>query len=420
MEHKIIDDLKEGYLLMEEIKKKIGKDKSVKDYLNNKTYPGVVKNEEEAQQIGKEWKLRDLLNERILVEEKIKPKMNYEERQFYKGFKEVEESKEEHSEKSKLIWDKDLKNYAEEEKEWIINKLIPAKSIIILSGKRGTMKTFISLNIGYSIASGTNFLKNFPTRKGGVIYLDKENGIAIMKRRTEMIKKGMELEDNDLKIGFICFSQIKVDKTKGIGEIEEFIKEHKPLLLIIDTYRRSISFDENDAGAVSELFVDTLRPLAEKYDLSILLIHHNRKGGSGESTDEMDEIRGSSDLANYADIIFKTERRGNTLVLKQLKNRNAPEEKPIQINLDSDEENFIKFNYGGEYEKQSKADKCVEIISIWLAEKQITQFKTGDAKEIAFKNGIKESSFKNALQIMCDIGEIENVGFGMYKTRKND
>ena len=52
----------------------------------------------------------------------------------------------------------------------------------------------------------------------------------------------------------------------------------------------------------------------------------------------MDEIRGSSDLANYADIILKTERKEGNLVLKQLKCRNAKEQEPIRIITEIDEE----------------------------------------------------------------------------------
>jgi len=321
----------------------------------------------------------------------------------------------EHKNKIEVLWDKDLQSYEEEVKDWIIDKLIPSRSVCVLTGKRGTMKTFIALLMSYSIASGREFLEHFHTQKGGVIYLDKENGIPIMKERTKMIKKGLGLEDS-LQVGFICFSQLKIDKNTDVWKIEELIEEHQPKLLIIDTYRRGISFDENDAGAVSHLFVDILRPLVEKHNISILLIHHNRKG-TGEVPDEMDEIRGSSDLANYADIILKMERpRGTELILKQLKNRNAPEEQPIVIDSYF-EDDSIRLNYKGEYIKRNQAEKCAEILTIWFAEKNITNFSTKDAREIAFKQGIRETNLKNALIILQDNGIISKIIKGKYKVR---
>jgi RecA-family ATPase len=353
--------------------------------------------------------------------EKYGLKEDYEEQKRQRELKILEkhfggELKTAPKEKIKIIWDSELKDWEEEEKEWIIDKLIPSRSVCVFTGKRGTLKTFMALMMGYSVASGNDFLGHFPTRKGGVIYLDKENGIPIMKKRTAMIKKGMEIDENPLKIGFICFSQLKIDKNSDIAQIEELIKVENPLLLIIDTYRRGISFDENDAGAVSELFVDILRPLAEKNNISILLIHHNRKGSGGEAPDEMDEIRGSSDLANYADIIMKMERRKGTIILKQLKNRNAQEIEPMKINgIFTDDS--LKMSYEGTYEKQTQAEKCVEVLSIWIAEKGIEQFSTADAKEIAFKQGIRERNFTHALNLLQDSGVIKNTMRGHYEVQ---
>jgi len=324
-----------------------------------------------------------------------------------------------HEDKLNIIWDKDLENYEEEEKEWLIDKLIPNRSVCILTGKRGTMKTFLALEMVYSLCSGKDFLEYFPTRKGGVLYLDKENGIYIIKKRARMIKNGLDLtEENALEAGYICFSQIKIDKLSDIKKLEEAIQEYHPKVIIIDTYRRAISFDENDAGAVSELFVDILRPLTEKHNLSIILIHHNRKSGQG-SGDEMDEIRGSSDLANYADIILKVERQKGFLILKQLKNRNAQEQEPIKISLEfNEEEEYVKMKHAGSLEMQTQEEKCVEILTLWITKNNITQFRTKDAKEIAFKEGIKERNFNYALRDMQNIGLIKNIGFGLYDVIK--
>ena len=317
-----------------------------------------------------------------------------------------------------LLWDKELQEWEETEQDWIIDRLIPNRSIVVLTGKRGTLKTFMTLSMAYSVAGEIDFLDNFKSRKGTVIYLDKENGISIMKKRTTMIKNGLNMNGKDLKVGFICFSQLKIDKLGDIHQIEELITKHTPSLLIIDTYRRGISFDENDAGKVSELFVDILRPLVEKHNISIVLIHHNRKGGTGEVPDEMDEIRGSSDLANYSDIIFKLERKGEFAILKQLKNRNAPEETDMKIKVTFTEDS-VKLSYDGEYEKQTQSGKCSEILLKWFYEKQIEQFKTKDARDIAFKAGIKETNFKWCLKEMQDVGAIEKMEFGIYKVNNN-
>jgi RecA-family ATPase len=336
-----------------------------------------------------------------------------------------DEQKQKKEEKKKedyqLIWDNELKNFKIEEKEWLVDKLIPSKAVCIITGKRGTMKTFMTLLLCYSVASGEEFLDKFKTSQGKVIYLDKENGINIMKNRTMMLKRGLERENDEFPIGFICFSQIKIDKLGGVAAIEEVIEQHKPKLLVIDTYRRSVGFDENDAGKVSELFVDILRPIVEKYNISVILIHHNRKSATnhGEVSDEMDELRGSSDLANYADLIIKLERHGNKIIVKQLKNRNAEEIQPFSVMCNFCEEDgeatCVRMKYDGEYAKPTKGDRCAESIILWMETNQRYSLKTSDLKDLCFEKGFKKNQLHNALNELCEKGILKQIGRGEYE-----
>ena len=318
-----------------------------------------------------------------------------------------------------LIWEPQLKEYAEEERSWIVERYLPTKSIGILTGKRGTFKTYLALYIAYSVASGKVFMGNHQVRKGGVLYLDKENGLDLMKKRGREIKRGLELGDEDLNIGFICFSQLRIDREEDLAKIENLIREHKPILLIIDTYRRAIGFEENDAGQVSKLFVESLRPLADKYDVTILLVHHDRKStGQG---DEMAEIRGSSDLANYADFIIKTDReRSGILLLKHLKSRGSKEEEPLKIRVEIDDEKRIaSFVNEGEYTKQTMDEKCAEFLLVWISKNNLETFETKEAKDAAIKEGYKPTNFKKSLNILIQRGSISTNFRGVYDVTKD-
>ena len=230
---------------------------------------------------------------------------------------------------------------------------------------------------------------------------------------------GLELGGEDLNIGFICFSQLRIDREEDLAKIENLIREHKPILFIIDTYRRAIGFEENDAGQVSKLFVESLRPLADKYDVTILLVHHDRKStGQG---DEMDEIRGSSDLANYADFIIKTDReKSGLLLLKHLKSRGSKEEEPLKIRVEIDDEKRIaSFTNEGEYTKQTMDEKCAEFILVWIAKNNLETFETKAVKDAAIKEGYKPTNFKKSLNILIQRGSISTNFRGVYNVTKD-
>lgn len=318
--------------------------------------------------------------------------------------------------KANLLWDSELKDYDMPEIEWLIDGLIPCGGVGVWTGKRGSLKTWLGLHAVYSIATGEKFLGKFETKKGPVYYLDKENGIPIMKLRSRMIKEGLKVKEADVL--FSCFTQIKIDNLEGLEVLEEVIKENKPSLLVIDTYRRAIGFDENDAGMVSTLFVDGLRPLVEKYyPLSIVLIHHDKKGGFN-SRDEMDEVRGSSDLVNYCDFILKNQRKGKDLILKQLKNRNAPEHEPIPVAHRTDEETYMEFAVG-ETKLLSQDERCAEDLIVWIHQENLKKFKTDQAKEVAFEKGYRKQAFYDALKILKERGVVESVVKGFYNVIQN-
>lgn len=309
-----------------------------------------------------------------------------------------------------LIWEKDLKSLPESSQEWFIEKLIAPKSVGVLTGKRGTFKTFFALNFGICASVGEPVLDKFPTKKLKVLYLDKENGTSIIQERVSMLKKGLGL-DQDLDIAFICFSQLRLDNNEDIRILEKIIVDNKINFLIVDTYRRAIGFDENSATDVSYLFVNVLRPLVDKHDLSILLIHHDKKSSSG---DEMDDIRGSSDLANYCDFILKNERKGKKIIFKQLKCRNAPEIDPLSLSFETDDKTFFKFKCDGNFEPVTAEDKAVEMLIIWIAEKRLKSFKTSEAQTFCFSKGVKRANFFEAIKTLVERGIIQPNIKGVY------
>lgn len=353
-------------------------------------------------------KYRPDLKDIFKTKSALQMRWDREEKILRKEFGEGEQRKD-----FQLIWEKDLENASNQEQEWLVKDLIPQKSVGVWTGKRGTFKTFFSLSLASSVSKGLEFLGDYECKKKKVLYLDKENGINIMRRRTDMIKRGLGLEEESLDIGFICFSQLKIDSAQDILSLNKIIQEYEIGLLVIDTYRRAISFDENNAGEVSRLFVDILRPLVEKHDLTIILIHHDRKG-TAEGGDEMDMIRGSSDLANYSDFILKNDRKGSNLVLKQLKCRNAPEINPLSVTYDTDETSFFTFKSLGNYQKQGKDEKVAETLLIWINKNNLKSFKTGEAQDIAFSKGFKKTNFHNGLKLLESRGIINSEGFGLW------
>jgi hypothetical protein len=207
-----------------------------------------------------------------------------------------------------------------------------------------------------------------------------------------MIKRGLEIPD--CEIAFLSEVYLKLDSVLDLKKIEEILVQNKIKFLVVDTYRRVISFDENDAKLVSWLFIDLLKPLCERVGLTILLIHHEKKGEV--QGDEMDMIRGSSDLANYVDGVIQLTRKGDTILVKQTKNRSGKELEAFSVKVETDETSYFKFKYLGE--PQTQETKIQKVLVDWIIKGKKSSFTYTQALTFCESQSYKKNSIVSALK----------------------
>ncbi|MBI2452336.1 AAA family ATPase [Candidatus Pacearchaeota archaeon] len=318
------------------------------------------------------------------------------------------------SEDFKILNESELRNYVATGTAWILANFIRHASIVILAGKRSSLKSWGALQKAICVATGKSFLGKFETEKSNVLYLDKENGFEELQKRVAMIKTGLEINEN-VNMHFISETSLKLDSRRDILKLIEIIREKKIHLVVVDALRRFISFDENDAKEVSNFITEYIKPLCEGLNVSFLFIHHERKGES--SGDDMDMLRGSSDLANYADCILQVMRKGDYLTVKQTKSRSGKELEPFQVKIETDELTFFRLIYHGAVERRE--DKVAQMLTNWFVESKIISFQYFEGLKYVKSLFQKESSYKNALLNLQTQGVIKK-GDGWRASYKVD
>ena len=337
--------------------------------------------------------------------------------QDYKEDKEIKETKKKKRDLD-IVYDSELNSLEINQVEWIIEGIIPEKSISFLAGKRGVFKSFISLLISYCVSNGLAVFNKFSSKKSKILYLDEENGLPLIKGRADKIKNGLDIQNNS-DVAYSSFAGLKFDSPSSMTALEKVIQEFKPKIVIVDSYRRFVGFDENDAGKVSSLFTDILRPLSEKYGVSWILVHHLRKGMAGRNPiDDMDEIRGSSDLANYADTILIVQRnRGaeNNFILKQAKCRYKQEMAPKAINIDWGEDILTMDCVGDAEENIYAVEVCANMIMKWAAETEKTSFNRMEALDAMKSQKQSKPTVERALRMLLDNQKLIKPKRGIYE-----
>jgi len=326
------------------------------------------------------------------------------------------------SEKEKLhvVWERDLKNIVNNPIEWRIKNFIPNHSTVFVGGKGGSCKTWSVLDMAISLTTGLPFLNSHETQKSKVLFIDEESGIEEIKRRIDIIKKGRGIIGDIENLCFASYQGIKVDTEFWRKRLENFLNEYKPDIIITDCFRRIIGCEENDATAINDVFTNVLSPIKERYNITWILVHHLRKGLGRGVEDLIDELRGSSDIVNIADMVLVFQRIpkvDNKFKLLTVKSRRTKSNESRLIEMQWNEFDSMKMvDLGTAQEIFDSVDLCMRAIEVWITENATISFVTKDVKKEMKKQGYSEKTTQRALTVLTQQGKVLREKKGHYRT----
>ena len=182
---------------------------------------------------------------------------------------------------------------------FVVNGLLP-RGLNIVAGKRKEGKSWLMLDLCFSVAEGEKFLDH-PTEQGTVLYLDLEDPESRLIQRARGIRDVIPSKFHEAT---------KAGRLGGglTEQIEDFVKEHPDTnLVVIDTLQK-IRKPKGDTYAGDYAVISALKSLADRLDIAIVCIHHTRKM---KAKDTFDSVLGSTGLTAAADGIYVLERRAD-------------------------------------------------------------------------------------------------------------
>jgi len=184
---------------------------------------------------------------------------------------------------------------------FLVEKLIPHKSICILSGEPGSCKSWILLYLSKCITSGKPFFEEFKTKKGSVLIIEEESGIEEIQRRLRLLKFRR-------KSTTYVMSQknIKIDIRLDIENLIKLIKGKNIELVIFDPFVAIHSKVENSADEMQKV-MDALQEITLA-GTSIILAHHHRKEIGFKRTGSAQSLRGFSAIFARLDSYLMVEK----------------------------------------------------------------------------------------------------------------
>jgi len=251
---------------------------------------------------------------------------------------------------------KELLNTEFPEQQWLVESLVPADGITIMSAEPGSYKTYMLLDIAIKVTQGEPLFDKFATEKANVLMVDEDNGGWLLNRRLKQL--GAKSKE-DLPVYFYSDEGFLIDE-KNVTKLLTRCLELNVKLLMIDCLAQVHELEENSSGDMSKLFRQLRRFKAK--GIAVLITHHNRKPGSSQGSSRH-EMRGSSSILASADSQVALSRDDDLVTVEQGKQRFEKELKPFDLRV-SDSKDKFSFTYLGSSEEGKVRDLEVSILSL--------------------------------------------------------
>lgn len=212
---------------------------------------------------------------------------------------------------------------------FLVEDMLPVGLAIIASPPKSG-KSWYSLDLCVSVATGTKFLGHM-TNKSGSLYLALEDSNCRLQERLKKVLNGrtppkdfaMSIKALDLEHGLL-------------GQLEGFLKENpNTKLIVIDTFQKIRNAIKRGESAYTADYREAgqLKSFADLHKICIMLVHHTKK--AKDLSDTFANVSGTMGLTGAAD----------TMIVMSKENREDEETKLSLTGRDIEMQEYqMKFN----------------------------------------------------------------------------
>jgi hypothetical protein len=288
--------------------------------------------------------------------------------------------------------------------QFVVDGLLP-RGLSIVAGKRKEGKSWLMLDLCFSVAAGEKFL-DFDTEQGTVLYLDLEDP------ETRLLQRAREIRD---VIPSQFHEATRAGKLgAGLAEqIEDFVHDHPDTnLVVIDTLQK-IRKPKGDTYAGDYQVVSSLKSLADKLEIAIVCIHHTRKM---KAKDTFDSVLGSTGLTAAADGIYVLERKAEGKPFGKLSfiSRDIPDG-DISVRFDHDTCRWYPITPSDMEREMLLADEAMSALIDFMKRELLFE---GTATELCERLGLKIGANNLSSKLAKYENSLRNLGIEFTKDRR--
>lgn len=187
-----------------------------------------------------------------------------------------------------------MEEYGGREIIWDVDGFLPQSTIAFVAASPGSYKTWLTLDLAASIATGQPFLDRFQCRHRGTVIIAQQEDftgqtadrIAVILRNKlkravisvnddDTIAMGAPVRDDEASLHFHVDRKLNFYDDEAMGGLEKVIQRMRPRLVLIDPFYSTVEMKDYMVEAVTKL--DVLKQWRDQYGTSFMLVHHTTK-----------------------------------------------------------------------------------------------------------------------------------------------
>jgi hypothetical protein len=284
--------------------------------------------------------------------------------------------------------------------EWLVEDLLPARSICVLYGPPESAKTFFTLGLALSVASGRRFFGR-PVHQGTTIYVAAE-GSAGLPVRVEAWKHSHEFFG---KAG-VQFLTEPVHLLEA-GDVGTFLAsidtlDKPPVLIVFDTLHWCMAGGDENSAKDMGIAMNALGQIRHSTGATILVIHHPRIDGERE--------RGSGSLRGDSDAMLALKREGDRVTVSCEKQKDAVHFSPFTLELAKVQRSCTLITAGDGSAVTTLLPGDPKYIALRLLHESTAEGEGLSTSTWLKATGMKERTFYAARKHLITLGCVESAG----------
>lgn len=220
---------------------------------------------------------------------------------------------------------------------WIMEGGIPAGGLVYITAPPAFGKTWVVLDLIRACLTGGKWLQVYQVERTPVMYLDEEMGVSRVLPRIQ--KLGIPRNSELL---YANREGVKLDNQKHREQLCDTIRKYNVKLVVVDSLTRIHNLDEASNRDMARLY-SFMREIMD-IGATMVVCHHDRKGGQGESGVGHDRARGAGEIMAAADMVYSVEKNDGIHRIICTKSRLVAEEDAVKCDFlieDSDDRQTV-------------------------------------------------------------------------------